>query len=153
MSWFQPRWLASLEIDHQPIWSEGGIPLTGYLIPGCDGIWVWTGSGVSVSSSSSPWRHFWLKNHKIQKRKWMMNHTYKKHWELLSTAYCIVFWCAAFSKNTNQMVFRHEVKKSFFHQQSDFFLKQMIFWLKAVFVFSEKDAQQKTMQFAVGVNS
>jgi hypothetical protein len=24
----------------------------GYLIPGCDGIWVWTGSRVSVSSSS-----------------------------------------------------------------------------------------------------
>ena len=33
--------------------SEGGIPLTRYLIPGCDGIWVWTGSGVSVSLSSS----------------------------------------------------------------------------------------------------
>ena len=33
--------------------SEGGIPLTGYLIPGCDGIWVWTGSGVSVLSSLS----------------------------------------------------------------------------------------------------
>ena len=30
--------------------SEGGIPLTGYLIPGCDGIRAWTGSGVSVLS-------------------------------------------------------------------------------------------------------
>ncbi len=34
----------------QGIWSEGGIPLTRYLIPVCDGIWVWAGSGVSVSS-------------------------------------------------------------------------------------------------------
>ena len=32
--------------------SEGGIPLTRYSIPGCDGIRAWTGSGVSVSLSS-----------------------------------------------------------------------------------------------------
>ena len=113
--------------------SEGGIPLTGYLIPGCDGIWARTGSGVSVSllsllsllSSSSSSSSKSSKIGKNAKRFLMMKHTLKKDWELLSTSYCTGFRCAAFWFSGKKSVFGPENMFDpnwlVFDQKSDFF--------------------------------